>query len=85
MRNIEDLVSGFKRPAVQLVAKAEKRRSYLGGAPTLTNSLQWPFRSGKPLTFLALIELPEIDATGAVPWLPKTGRLMFFYDVEEQP
>lgn len=37
------------------------------------------------LTFLASLDLEEVAASGAITWLPTTGKLLFFYDTDSQP
>lgn len=68
------------RPAVRLV-KASGSMSRLGGDPVLPRGAEWPRWRGRPLSFLALIDLSEITLDG----LPETPRLLnFFYDAERQ-
>ena len=55
--------------------------SRFGGSPDLPPGFAWPTRDGRPLTFIAQINLTEAQA----PDLPRSGSLLFFYDVQEQP
>lgn len=55
--------------------------SRFGGSPDVPAGFLWPTRIGRPLTFLAQLDL----ATLRVPDLPASGWLLFFYDVVEQP
>ncbi|BCX47433.1 DUF1963 domain-containing protein [Haloferula helveola] len=57
--------------------------SCLSGAPLLDPSDSWPARAGKPLDFLARINLAELPPT-SMP-RPESGLLSFFYDTDEQP
>jgi len=59
-------------------------RSWLGGAPRL-GATPWPRdKSGKPLHFVAQIDLAEVaHATGGAP-LPAEGSLAFFVGIEGQ-
>jgi len=51
--------------------------SKLGGVPDLPADLEWPAWGGRPLDFLAQIDLAELEIeTG----LPKQGLLLFFAD-----
>jgi uncharacterized protein YwqG len=52
-----------------------------GGSPDVPEPFDWPRHRERPLTFLAQIALAELH----VPELPKTGWLLFFYDVAETP
>jgi uncharacterized protein YwqG len=64
----------------------EKTRSNFGGKPMLDSSdFSWPHSNGKPLSFLAQLDLTEIASANKFDWLPSTGSLLFFYDVEEMP
>ena len=42
-------------------------------------------RGGKPLSFLACVDLSSLSKTLPQPWLPSSGHLLFFYDAENQP
>ncbi|MDR0965354.1 MAG: DUF1963 domain-containing protein [Myxococcales bacterium] len=59
----------------------ELGQSRFGGRPDVPADFLWPTRDGRPLSFLAQLDLVEI----AAPALPSRGWLLFFYDVEEQP
>lgn len=67
-----------ERAAVEALPAGASR---FGGAPDLPAGLAWPERDGRPLTFLAQIDLAEVRA----PDLPAAGWLLFFYDAVEQP
>lgn len=71
------------KPAVHLRARdGAAGFSRLGGLPVWPMHFAWPEFNGKPLAFLAQIDLSEIHA--ALPsFLPATGRLYFFYDQEQ--
>ena len=57
--------------------------SFLSGNPLLDPALAWPLRDGKPLEFLAQLNLADIPPTGHA--RPAQGLLCFFYDAEDQP
>jgi len=72
------------QPAVHLRLAPETAAGFskLGGLPLLPPDAVWPEWQGKPLSFLAQIDLAEINA--CVPsFLPKGGCLYFFYDQEQ--
>lgn len=72
----------LRKPTVLFRTSALEASSYLGGSPPAFAGFRWPERRGRPLGFLACIDLGRFSA---IPWLPKSGLLLFFYDVEEQP
>ena len=57
----------------------------LGGAPRLPASTAWPDRQGRPLSFIAELDLTALRAVGGPDWLPASGVLHLFFDVEEEP
>lgn len=82
---VEKLISPLAVPAIQLVPSGSQTPCYFGGVPQLPVGVAWPEREGRPLTFLASIDLPSIAAVVTLDWLPRSGRLLFFYDIEGQP
>lgn len=68
-------------PAVPLPVGA----SHLGGLPDLPTQAEWPTWEGRPLSFLAQLNLTELAAYPAAAALPAAGWLSFFYDAQEQP
>jgi uncharacterized protein YwqG len=57
--------------------------SWIGGRPSLPDDFNWPHWKGKPLAFLAQIDLAEVRSAGGPDWLPDRGLLAFFYDAEQ--
>ena len=87
-RIFEDIVVDIRPhsiPALMLRKSEGSPKSYLGGNPYLPSYVEWPAKEGNRLTFLASLDLEEIAETGAISWLPTSGKLLFFYDVENQP
>jgi uncharacterized protein YwqG len=84
-RDVEALAQPLSTPAVHAVHCREQSPSHLGGSPVTTPDQVWPSRDGRPLAFLARIDLTQVQRTLAVEWLPAGGALLFFYDVAEQP
>lgn len=82
-----DQLAAMQEPAVRIVTTRTSLddlplgTSRFGGSPDLPSQFAWPRRDGRPLTFLAQIELSVARA----PQLPDTGWLVFFYDVRQQP
>lgn len=59
--------------------------SRIGGLPDLSVDVDWPRRRGRPLDFLAQIDLAEAAAISRLPGMPLEGRISFFYDEQDQP
>lgn len=84
-RDVALLVAPLCKPAVHVMGSPDDTPSYLGGAPLLPAGTAWPSRNSVQLTFLACIDLGMLSRTLPAPWLPSSGRLLFFYDTENQP
>jgi uncharacterized protein YwqG len=84
-RDVAALVAPLARQAVQLVKSSDETTSYLGGTPALPAGTAWPSKGGEPLAFLASLDLVSLSAALPLAWLPSSGRLLFFYDLENQP
>lgn len=71
-----------KKKSVMLVEninqKVTKGSSKLGGQPDLPKDFLWPTCDNKPLTFLAQIDLSEINPNMSDRLLPNKGFLYFF-------
>jgi uncharacterized protein YwqG len=85
MRNIADLAASIATPAIHLVSIVRPSKSHLGGSPRLPSDIPWPEWQGRRLGFLARLSLPELHRVHKLDWLPPSGALLFFYDVDEQP
>lgn len=77
---ISDCIILYPKPCKDIPIGASR----MGGEPDLPSDIEWPHNNGKPLTFLAQLDLQElmlpiIDQKLEPEWL------VFFYDVEEQP
>lgn len=57
--------------------------SKVGGCPDLSPGITWPEWKGRPLSFLAQIDLAELSEFEASELLPSSGILSFFYDSEQ--
>ncbi len=68
--------------AVHLRATENPSFSQLGGEPLLPEEVRWPEWKGKPLSFLAPIDLAEVHAV-LPSFLPRSGLLLFFYDQDQ--
>jgi uncharacterized protein YwqG len=43
---------------------------------------EWPRYKGRALCCVAQLDLPQVRAAGGPAWLPDSGRLLFFYELE---
>jgi len=60
--------------------------SRLGGLPDLPPGAEWPRTpDGRPMSFLAQLNLAEAQGVRPETPLPPGGQLYFFYDAERQP
>ena len=85
VRDVAALTASLASPAVHVVKTDAPSLSHFGGSPSLPPGRRWPERDGRRLGFLARLSLPEIHRAQPVDWLPRTGALLFFYDMEQQP
>ena len=60
-----------------------------GGKPDVPEDFEWAYYNGRPLSFLMQLDLSEMPPTPLphlyLLWLPKTGVLSFFYELETKP
>lgn len=82
-KSVQSLVEPFLKRALLIKGTSTSSTSYFGGQPPKGVPFTWPENKGRPLSFLACIDLQQLPAV--LDWLPKTGKLLFFYDLEEQP
>ena len=83
LRDISELVKPLSKPTILIRTSEEESTSYFGGFPPQFPGFRWPQRNSKPLGFLACVDLSKLPRT--FDWLPESGRLLFFYDMENQP
>ena len=57
-------------------------KSKIGGKPYLPKDFIWPYYQELPLSFLAQINLEEVNSLDKDKLLPSTGMLYFFYELE---
>lgn len=82
VRDVKKLVEPLMKPTVLIGLAEAPGTSYFGGHPPAHEGFVWPVREGRPLGFLACIDLAE--TSGSLDWLPQRGWLLFFYDLEGQ-
>lgn len=79
-------VENLKRPSIRLLACDEVSRTKFGGLPLVqSEDFVWPLSQGKPMAFLAQLDLAQIAQVHQFEWLDHCGVLLFFYDVVEMP
>lgn len=77
------LMEPLKQPALHVIAATDSGViSKIGGLPAAPAPFVWPDWQGRPLAFLAQLDLAEMGEH-AVPDLPESGLLYFFYDAEQ--
>ncbi len=87
-RSFEEIYTEVKPhacPALSLRTINGPAGSWLGGNPRLPPGVEWPAKDGQHLTFLACFDMAQVASAGATPLLPDSGRLLFFYDADNQP
>src|SRR5689334_2555644 len=84
LRDVKALVMGLQKAALHLTTTLPRGTSFFGGAPSIAPD-PWPARNGKPLDFIAQLDLQKVHETLPFDWLPRSGALLFFYDVKNQP
>lgn len=78
-----DKILPFISNEIRIESRGTSKYSYFRGAPTLPPGTEWPKDDqGKPLRFLAQIDLSEVAGLDADGWLPKSGGIFFFYQSE---
>lgn len=79
-------VSHLYQSALRLSQTETETNTKLGGKPYVKDaSFQWPHIDNEPLPFIAQLDLSELAVTSNIDWLPTTGILLFFYDIETMP
>ncbi|HEU5384166.1 MAG TPA: YwqG family protein [Ktedonobacteraceae bacterium] len=58
--------------------------SKLGGHPDLPTGTPWPEFKGQPQSFLAQIQLADLQGIDSSRLLPRLGMLWFFYDAHQE-
>jgi uncharacterized protein YwqG len=82
-------IRAWARDSVELTldptAGGRARDSRLGGLPALPATIAWPAHDGRPLAFIAQIDLATLPSIAARAGVPADGLLLFFYDAVAQP
>lgn len=73
----------LRKPTIRIEKSHHSGLSKIGGLPIANAALKWPVWKGKPLAFLAQINLGELPRSNTSQSLSKSGLLYFFYDQEQ--
>jgi uncharacterized protein YwqG len=84
-RAVIEALKPLARPAIVLEDASGRMVLRLGGSPRLPASIAWPDRKGRPLSFVAELDLAALRAVGGPDWLPASGVLHLFFDAEDEP
>lgn len=84
-RAVIEALKPLASPAVVLEDAPGSLVLRLGGLPRLPAPSGWPERRGRPLSFIAELDLTALRAVGGPDWLPASGVLHLFFDVEDEP
>lgn len=85
-----DSLQKLVRPAIRLesrrVAQADLSlgQSRLGGEPDLPAKFKWPVYKGKPLAFVAQLNMEAAARVMSTAPLPKRGHLWFFFAADQR-
>ncbi len=80
-----NILEKYYSPSIKLSTQKNKRsfkkelgKSQIGGWPDLPKGMEWPKWDGRPMSFLAQINLEEMHEINPQLHLPKQGLLSFF-------
>lgn len=80
-----EIPEALRWPAARVMSSETPAISRLGGVPDVPADFDWPCYQGRPLAFLLQIDLAELTPYRTGLDLPTSGRLLFFFDADEQP
>jgi uncharacterized protein YwqG len=81
---LQDSIRVYTRAVVAEV-EMDIGTSKLGGRPDLPPDIEYPTRQGRPLAFVAQLNLSELTILDTKRILPPEGMLYFFYDALHEP
>ena len=87
LARVATTLQALLEPSIRLNAggPSSQPTSRLGGLPNMPADFQWPTRrDGQPHSFLAQIDLAQLEAFDVLP-LPSRGSLFFFCDAVDIP
>ncbi|PIE84155.1 MAG: peptide methionine sulfoxide reductase [Bacteroidia bacterium] len=90
LARIWDILSPHAKNAIRIAPRPADEASLplggskIGGCPDLPPDVEWFTYGGRPMSFLAQINLREVHPYDSEGRLPATGILYFFYDSEQE-
>lgn len=75
---IKQRILATREPALLGFESKNQTKSKICGEPNLPATVAWPCHKGRPLAFIAQIDLAELPRHEALSWLPGKGMLFFF-------
>lgn len=78
-------IKNLGKACLRILPSPGETNSFLGGLPSVSETIEWPIKNNQPLAFVAQLDLKEINQDKQIDWLPACGRLLFFYDMDDYP
>jgi uncharacterized protein YwqG len=80
-----DKIASRARSAIRLrPSSSDHPASWLGGSPVMPAAMEWPRWKDRHQAFIAHVSLAHVAPHDKEEVLPKTGRLLFFYDAAQE-
>ena len=88
-RIMTEILNKLKKTEITIFTESNEdneilNKSKIGGKPYLQKDFIWPYYQELPLSFLAQINLEEVNSLDKDRLLPSKGMLYFFYELETE-
>ena len=88
-RIMTEILNKLKKTEITIFTESNEdneilNKSKIGGKPYLQKDFIWPYYQELPLSFLAQINLKEVNSLDKDKLLPSKGMLYFFYELETE-
>ncbi|PHI09788.1 DUF1963 domain-containing protein [Fusobacterium polymorphum] len=88
-RIMTEILNKLKKTEITIFTESNEdneilNKSKIGGKPYLPKDFIWPYYQELPLSFLAQINLEEVNSLDKDKLLPSKGMLYFFYELETE-
>jgi len=81
---LQSTIKPLAKPCIRLIKTSDVKNSQIGGKPRVNiESFEWPYVDNKPMAFIAQLDLAELMPEFSIDWLPNTGSLLFFYEMDD--